>query len=251
MENPVDAQLGAAAKSIMTEHRQDQPPEGKSGMAKGKFLDLHRHLPSTAFMLILLTIIAAFAGVFIYAGIYNIGADAPHSRVVTMALQQVRERAIAHHARDIAVPADLASPQRVAAGAGLYAEMCVSCHLGPGVEPSELSQGLYPPAPKLALASTRSAAQQFWIIKHGVKLSAMPAWGRTHDDKLVWDMVAFLRTLPKLTPAQYQAALASAPADHDEMMKDMPGMAGAGHHDGGPPKAAGHNHAKGTKPHVD
>ena len=251
MENPVDAQLGAAAKGVMTGRPADELPEKKLKMPKGKFLDLHRHLPSAAFTLVALLVVAAFAGVFIYAGVYNIGADAPHSSVVKMTLDQVRERAIAHHARDIAVPADLASPQRIAAGAGLYAEMCTGCHLGPGVEPSELSQGLYPPAPALALASTRSAAQQFWIIKHGVKLSAMPAWGRTHDDMLIWDMVAFMRTLPKLTPTQFQEALASAPADHDEMMKDMPGMAGLGHHDSGPPKAAGHAHAKGTKPHVD
>ena len=251
MENSVDAQFGAAAEGVMTGRPEDEPAVQTSGEEKGQFLDLHRHLPSAAFTLVASLIVAAFAGVFVYAGVYNIGADAPHSSMVKMTLDQVRERAIAHHARNIAVPADLASPQRVAAGAGLYAEMCTGCHLGPGVEPSELSQGLYPPAPELAVVSTRSAAQQFWIIKHGVKLSAMPAWGRTHDDQLIWNMVAFLRTLPNLTPAQFQEALASAPADHDAMMKDMPGMAGPGHHDSDPPKAVGHAHAKGTKPHVD
>ncbi|MCF2515205.1 cytochrome c [Sphingomonas sp. G124] len=167
---------------------------------------------------------AAFVGVFIYVGVYNIGADAPHSKLVYETLNQLRERAIKHHSRDIVPPADLADPKRIAAGAGLYAEMCTGCHLGPGMEKSELSQGLYPPAPELARPSDRSAAQQFWIIKHGVKLSAMPAWGRTHDDQLIWNMVAFVRTLSKLSPEQYKAALANAPADHDEMMKGMQGM---------------------------
>ncbi|MEO7689038.1 MAG: cytochrome c, partial [Sphingomonas sp.] len=64
----------------------------------------------------------------------------------------------------------------------------------------------------------------FWIIKHGVKLSAMPAWGKTHPDPLIWDMVAFIRKLPTLSPEAYRKTVASAPADHDEMMKDMPGM---------------------------
>lgn len=196
-------------------------------MAKGKFLDLHRHLPSTTFVALLLLIGAAFAGAFVYAGVYNIGADAPHSNFVYMTLNKLRERAIAHHSRNIAPPADLNGPKRVAAGAGLYAEMCTGCHLGPGVEKSEMSQGLYPPAPELARGSDRSAAQQFWIIKHGVKLSAMPAWGKTHNDELIWDMVAFVRALPKLSPEQYKAVVASAPQDHDEMMKDMQGMAGA------------------------
>ena len=192
-------------------------------MPKGQFLDLHRHLPSTIFVVIVAVVISAFAGIFIYAGVYNIGADAPHWKGVYMALEQVRERAIVHHARDIVVPADLGDPARISRGAGLYT-MCSGCHLGPGVEKSELSQGLYPQAPELARGSTHSAAQQFWMIKHGIKLSAMPAWGVTHEDPLIWDMVAFIRALPKMSPAQYQAALASAPEDHDEMMKDMPGM---------------------------
>jgi mono/diheme cytochrome c family protein len=210
-------------------------------MAKGKSIDLHRHLPSTAFVVLLLLVIAGFVGVFIYAGVYNIGADAPHWRGVYMTLDQLRERAITHHARDILPPVDLNSPKRIEAGAGLYAEMCTGCHLGPGVEPTEMSQGLYPPAPKLAETTGRSAAQQFWIIKHGVKLSAMPAWGKTHNDQLIWDMVAFIRQLPKMTPEQYQAALASAPADHDEMMEGMHGKADAAT----AADAKGHKHAPG------
>ena len=193
-------------------------------MAKGKFLDLHRHLPSTAFVLLLLLIIAAFAGIFIYTGVYSIGADAPHSKFVYMTLDQLRERAIAHHSRDIQPPADLNSTARISAGAGLYNEMCTGCHLGPGLEKSEMSQGLYPQAPEFARGNDHTPAQQFWIIKHGVKLSAMPAWGKTHDDQLIWDMVALIRQLPKMSPERYKAAVASAPADHDEMMKDMPGM---------------------------
>ena len=195
-------------------------------MDKGKFLDLHRHLPSTAFVTLVATVVAAFAGVLIYTGLYNIGADAPHSKVVPMVLQQLRERAIKHHSRDIVAPADLNDPKRLAIGAGLYTEMCSGCHLGPGLEKSEMSQGLYPPAPELARGTDRSAAEQFWIVKHGVKLSAMPAWGKTHSDDLIWDMVGFVRSLSKLSPEQYKAAIASAPEDHAAMMKDMPGMSG-------------------------
>lgn len=196
-------------------------------MANGKFLDLHRHLPSTAFVLIVLLVIAAFAGVFVYMGIYNIGADAPHWRWVYTTLDELRENSIASYSRSIQPPADLNSPKRISAGAGLYDEMCTGCHLGPGVERSELSQGLYPQAPELARGNDHTPAQQFWIIKHGVKLSAMPAWGKTHNDELIWDMVAFVRQLPKMSPQQYKAAIASAPADHDEMMKEMmPGMGG-------------------------
>lgn len=193
-------------------------------MANSKPFDLKRHLPSTAFVVVLLIVLAALAGIFIYGGIYNIGADAPHSRLVFGVLQELRERAVASYSRDVNPPADLNSPQRIAAGAGLYNEMCTGCHLGPGVERSELSQGLYPAAPELARGDDLTPAQQFWVIKHGVKLTAMPAWGKTHDDQLIWDMVAFIRQLPGMNAAQYQAAVASAPESHEEMMEHMDGQ---------------------------
>ena len=185
---------------------------------------LKRHLPSLSFVAVASVLVAVCTTVFIYFGMYNIAADEPHTPAVYSLLERLRDRSIEAHARGIAPPAHLASAQRVAIGAGLYGEMCSGCHLGPGVEKSEMSQGLYPQAPELALARDLTPAQQFWIIKHGVKLSAMPAWGKTHPDPLIWDMVAFVRRLPGMTPEQYKALVASAPADHDEMMKDMPGM---------------------------
>lgn len=195
-------------------------------MADGRPFDLKRHLPSTAFVIVLLLIVGAFGGIFVYAGIYDIGADAPHSKIVYNILDRFRENAITHHARGTVVPADLNSPDRISMGAGLYNEMCTGCHLGPGVEPTDLSKGLYPQAPELARGSTHTAAQQFWIIKHGIKLSAMPAWGKTHNDQLVWDMVAFIQALPKMSPAQYKAIVASAPSDEEAMEEAMPEMRG-------------------------
>jgi mono/diheme cytochrome c family protein len=217
-------------------------------MAGSRLPDIRRHLPSTIFVIIFSLIVASFLGVFVFAGVYDIGADAPHSKPVYMALSQLRDRAVRHHARDIVPPADINDPKRIAIGAGLYTEMCSGCHLGPGLEKSEMSQGLYPQAPELARGNDHSPGEKFWIIKHGVKLSAMPAWGRTHDDQLIWDMVAFLEKLPKMTPEQYAAAIASAPADHDEMMKDMPGMA-KGMTEPTKDMPATHPHPAGTEHH--
>lgn len=194
-------------------------------MERERSATLRRHLPSLPFIAVLAALVAIGAAAFIYLGVYNIAADEPHTPAVYSVLERLRNQSIQAHARGISPPADLASAQRVSVGAGLYGEMCSGCHLGPGVERSEMSQGLYPQAPELAKVAQRlTPAQQFWIIKHGVKLSAMPAWGKTHPDPLIWDMVAFVRKLPGMTPEQYKALVASAPADHDEMMKNMPGM---------------------------
>lgn len=160
------------------------------------------------------------AWIIIYAGAYNIAADAPHTGPVTWLLTEVRERSIEARSADIAVPADLGTEPRIASGAGLYKEMCTACHLAPGMEKTELSQGLYPIAPNLARDSKLTAEQQFWVIKHGIKMTAMPSWGVTHSDKLIWDMVAFLRKLPNLTPAEYDRLSKLAP-DHDDEMKGM------------------------------
>lgn len=134
-------------------------------------------------------------------------------------MSTVRARSVAVRARDIRAPLDLGNASRIAAGAGLYNEMCSGCHLAPGMEKTEISQGLYPPAPELRHGTDLTPAEEFWTIKHGIKMTGMAAWGRTHNDTLIWDMVAFLRKLPDLSPEQYRELVKSAPEDHDEMMK--------------------------------
>src|SRR3546814_3344937 len=74
---------------------------------------MRHHLPSGIFVGILLAIIVLGAIAFIYFGIYNIAADAPHTRPVYAVIESLRDRSIAVHARGIEPPADLASMQRV------------------------------------------------------------------------------------------------------------------------------------------
>ena len=168
----------------------------------------------------LLLLIGA-ASLVIYLGIYNIAADAPHTQPVYWLLKTIREQSIAVRAAAVVVPPDLADPKRIAEGAAQYAEMCSGCHLAPEMKRTEISQGLYPRAPELRRGSNFTPAEEFWVVKHGVKMTGMPAWGVTHDDELLWDVVAFLRKLPELTADQYQTLLRSAPKTHDEMMQDM------------------------------
>jgi hypothetical protein len=78
------------------------------------------------------------------------------------------------------------------------------------VTDSELHRGLYPQPPVLATVGIDHPAEAFWVIKHGVKASGMPAWGKSMEDEYVWNMVAFLRKLPKLSPEQYQAEVAAS-----------------------------------------
>ena len=167
----------------------------------------------------LLVLIGA-AAVGIYAGLYNIAADVPHTQPVYWLLETVRDRSVEARARDIVVPNDLKDPNRISRGAGQYADMCSGCHLAPGMKRTEISQGLYPRAPELRRKTTLTPAEQFWVVKHGIKMTSMPAWGVTHDDDLLWDVVAFVRKLPELTPEQYETLVKNAPK-HEELMQKM------------------------------
>ena len=167
-----------------------------------------------------LLVLVGAAAVAIYAGLYNIAADVPHLQPVYWLFETVRERSVAARARDIVVPNDLDESSRLSKGAGQYADMCSGCHLAPGMERTEISRGLYPRAPELRRKTDLTPAEQFWIVKHGVKMTGMPAWGVTHDDELLWDVVAFVRKLPELTPEQYETLVKNAPK-HEELMQEM------------------------------
>ena len=164
----------------------------------------------------------ASAGIAIYAGVYNVAADIPHTQPVYWLLETARQRSVAVRAADIDVP-DLDSADRMASGAGQYADMCAGCHLAPGMKRTEMSRGLYPRAPELRRGSDMTAAEEFWVVKHGIKATGMPAWGVTHSDEMLWDVVAFLRKLPELSPEEYQALVKKAPS-HDEIMEKTEAM---------------------------
>jgi mono/diheme cytochrome c family protein len=167
------------------------------------------------FLLLLIGVAVLGTALFIYSGVYGIGADTPHTRPVFRLLETLRERALARRAAGILVPPP-GGPDQLRAGGEDYAEMCAGCHLRPGLDRSEISVGLYPPPPNLSKRSDLSPAEMFWVIKHGLKMTAMPAWGKTHDDARIWAMVVFLQRLPQLTPEQYQTLTAGADHHHGD-----------------------------------
>ena len=175
--------------------------------------------------LILMTVL----GLFIYSGLYNIGADDHHTQPVFTLIETLRDQSIHRRAKDIVVP-NLEDPQLILKGAGQYAAMCTSCHLSPSTNDSELRSGMYPQPPNLSKIQL-DPKNAFWVIKHGIKMSAMPAWGSSHDDATIWSMVAFLQKLPNMTPQQYNEIVAKAPPDEDMDMTDDHTMHHGEHHE--------------------
>lgn len=166
---------------------------------------------------VVLAVIGSAVAALSYSGVYNIAADEPHWSITDRALGTIRERSIAVRAAPLQVP-NLADPAMIRLGAEHYAEMCTGCHLAPAMAETDMRQGLYPKPPNLTQRRARGPGESFWIIKHGIKMSAMPAWGSSHDDQTIWAIVAFLQQLPTLDEQEY-ASLTGTPDspdyDHD------------------------------------
>jgi hypothetical protein len=241
-----------------------------------------RHCLITVLVLALASLL--IIGIFVWSGIYNIGADDTHTRPVYSMLETLRERSIGARAKKLHPPPNLNDQTLVRQGAGNYNAMCMGCHLAPGMPDTELSKGLYPTPPNLT-KDTVDAATAFWVIKHGIKASGMPAWGKSMEDPYIWGLVAFLQQLPKLDASQYQVLVASSSGhshgggetkphahsteaeDHEnggdarQSMEDVPKVEAKPHshppgtppHDDAAPKAptSPHAHAPGTPPHDD
>jgi len=150
-----------------------------------------------------LAALAIGAGLFIESGFYDVGADDHHTKIVLGIIERLRERSIGVRDRSIELRY-VEDSERIAAGAKHYAALCAGCHLAPGVTKSEIRPGLYPHPPNLAQEDLRDGRRAFWIIKHGIKMSAMPAWGKTLDDAAIWDVVSFVRKMPDMTAETYQ-----------------------------------------------
>ena len=190
------------------------------------------------------------AAAVVWSGAYNVAADVPHSRPVHAVIEATRRRSIAVRAAGIQPP-DLASPARIRQGAGNYDAMCSGCHLAPGMAATEMSRGLYPPPPDLSRV-TVEATEAFWVIKHGIKASGMPAWGGSMDDAYIWNMVAFLQAMPAMDADHYRRMVAAS-GGHDHGGGEThphQGDGDPGHHaaaaDGGAGEVIEHRHADGT-----
>lgn len=106
-------------------------------------------------------------------------------------------------------------PQAIAIGLEHYGSMCVRCHGAPDVEADEFAQGLDPPAPDLREAAEEfTDGELFWIIKNGIRMTGMPAFGPSHSDEDLWRLAAFVRHLPDLTEAEKASLKEAREAGH-------------------------------------
>src|SRR5690606_33759223 len=146
--------------------------------------------------------------------------DLPHSRIhgvwrpsvhgciqhtvpVLSVLEYTRVRSVARRSESVNVP-NLDDYDWQRSGMFIYEQHCEQCHGGPGVAPAPFALGMNPPPSAIVkVGRKRSPAELYWVVKHGIKMSGMPAWDFRLKEHQLWDLVATLKKLPELDKATY------------------------------------------------
>jgi mono/diheme cytochrome c family protein len=153
------------------------------------------------------TIAVLAFGVFLVSrlGWYPVGADNPPSGLERMLASRAMNVYVDKHrpAGDNPAPP---TPGNLAAGAKAYEDHCALCHGGAKAKISVLHDKFSPPAPQLINRIPHDAdAWLFWVTKHGVRMTGMPAWDGVLSDDDMWKIVAFIKHSNRL-PADVESA---------------------------------------------
>ena len=148
---------------------------------------------------------------FLESGWFHVGATNQHWQLAHTVLERGMKKSVRYHARDIEAPS-LAGQQRLLRGGAIYRDNCVQCHGGPGTAQADLAKAMQPvPGPLADATQHWKPRELYWITRHGIKTSGMPAWEFHLADDDIWSVVAFMQTLPTLSARQFQAMLAPLP----------------------------------------
>ena len=159
-----------------------------------------------------LAVLAALAGgAVVYGGLYDVAATTQHFQPVYSLLETAMRHSVVRHARGIATPPSFGAEPSLRRGAACYRDHCVQCHGGPGLPRLAPGLGMQPlPSALNDPSPAWKPRELYWITRHGIRMTGMPAWQfRLADDDL-WAVAGFVAVLPDLTPAAYAARVAAA-----------------------------------------
>ena len=152
-----------------------------------------------AFLTLALLLLSAL--VVTKLGLMPVSADGNHLRLEARIMPAVLHASIVCHASGETNPVPL-NEDNLKAGVDTYKVMCARCHSTPEGEASVYGQSFYPPAPKLPEGMAQyTDSQLFWLIKHGIRNTGMPAWGSMLSDEEIWQIVSLLKNSQDLPPS--------------------------------------------------
>jgi cytochrome c553 len=170
----------------------------------------------------------ALAGLLIavvsaWSGLFNVAASSWQFKITAWFLHYVMRQSVKTHSIGI-VPPDLNDPVLIRRGGAHFETACVYCHGSPLADSNAVARQMTPAPPRLgSTLDTWKPSELFWIVKHGVKYTGMPAWPAQDRDDEVWAVVAFLRVLSTMSSASYrEIAFGSTEAKHIVVPADLP-----------------------------
>lgn len=159
---------------------------------------------------VVVTILVAvgIAYALLQSGLVPANADAKPGGLELWAAGTALDATLRRQAPSQANPVPLTSANLVA-GAALYGQHCSICHgtAAGDSSPSPIAKGEYPAPPQLATDGVEDDPEgvTYWKIKHGIRLTGMPAWGSSLTDQQIWTLALFLKHMDKLPPDAQQA----------------------------------------------
>ncbi len=161
-------------------------------------------------MLALAALASVVAAVVIYAGLYSVAATRQHFQSTHSVLELAMRQSVRLRARDIDEP-PLADERMQVRGAACFRDKCVQCHGAPGVSQSDIGKSMQPiPGPLVDAKQHWRPRELYWVTRHGIRMSGMPAWEYRLTDSELWDLVAFMQRLPQLDAQAYQQVIRQA-----------------------------------------
>lgn len=148
-------------------------------------------------------LVVILAGIWlIKMGLIPINADAAPSRFENNLFPMVLRASVARHSSE-QLSVSAATDDDIMAGAEIYKGMCAQCHGQLSLRPSVLGASFYPPAPQLPLHGTSyTEAEVFWVVKHGIRNTAMPAHRNLLSDEDIRQVAAFVKRLDSAAPGE-------------------------------------------------
>lgn len=151
---------------------------------------------------IALTVLASGA-VVVYGGIYDVAATRQHWQITHSVLEAAMRQSVRVRARDVYEP-PLSDESMALRGAACFRDKCVQCHGAPGVAQGDIGLSMQPlPGPLVDAKQHWRPRELYWLVRHGLKMTGMPAWEYRLSEGDLWDLVAFMQHLPQLNAREY------------------------------------------------
>lgn len=223
------------------------PPRNSQDCDQGL---IRRHLPAFLALLGLMLIPVLLVGGWITA--HGVSARDQPTAIEAGVARTLRHLAIPSQHRRLANPVAFKA-EVLAEGRMHWADHCATCHGNDGRGGTAIGRNLYPKAPDMTLGDTQnlSDGELFAIIKNGIRLTGMPAWGDPSgsDDAQTWALVHFIRHLPRITPEELEEMKAMnpmSPMEKKEELEEEAFLGGTGRPDS-PASSAQHPQSHATK----